>query len=61
MGDGVAIKPSGTDVVAPVDGIIGKILDRNDGFSVESDSGLGFFVKIGTCVRASLRWTRRSR
>ena len=38
VGDGIAIKPTGNKMVAPVDGTIGKIFETNHAFSIESDS-----------------------
>ena len=34
-------------MVAPVDGTIGKILETNHAFSIESDSGIELFVHFG--------------
>ncbi|MBN3908313.1 MAG: PTS glucose transporter subunit IIA [Nostoc sp. NMS1] len=45
--DGIAIKPSGNEVVAPCDGIIRKIFETNHAFSIESDTGIVIFVYIG--------------
>ncbi|MBK8262492.1 MAG: PTS glucose transporter subunit IIA [Nannocystis sp.] len=47
MGDGVAIKPVGHTIVAPCDGIIGKITEMNDAFAIESDSGVEVLVQFG--------------
>ncbi|MGL4600010.1 MAG: PTS glucose transporter subunit IIA [Plesiomonas sp.] len=47
VGDGIAIKPSGNLMVAPVDGTIGKIFETNHAFSIESDSGIELFVHFG--------------
>lgn len=47
VGDGVAIKPEGDKMVAPVDGVIGKIFETNHAFSIESDSGIELFVHFG--------------
>ncbi|MGL4861165.1 MAG: PTS glucose transporter subunit IIA [Enterobacteriaceae bacterium] len=47
VGDGVAIKPSGDKMVAPVAGTIGKIFETNHAFSIESDSGIEMFVHFG--------------
>ncbi|QGX89640.1 PTS glucose transporter subunit IIA [Escherichia coli] len=44
VGDGIAIKPTGNKMVAPVDGTIGKIFETNHAFSIESDSGVELFV-----------------
>ena len=35
VGDGVAIRPTGNKIVAPVDGVIGKIFETNHAFSIE--------------------------
>ena len=40
VGDGIAIKPTGNKMVAPVDGTIGKIFETNHAFSIESDFGI---------------------
>ena len=53
VGDGIAIKPTGNKMVAPVDGTIGKIFETNHAFSIESDSGIaeeGQRVKVGDPV-----------
>lgn len=47
VGDGVAIKPAGNKMVAPVDGVIGKIFETNHAFSIESDSGIELFIHFG--------------
>jgi len=47
VGDGVAIKPSGNKMVAPVNGVIGKIFETNHAFSIESDTGIELFVHFG--------------
>ncbi|MGK2960383.1 MAG: PTS glucose transporter subunit IIA [Candidatus Malihini olakiniferum] len=47
VGDGIAIKPIGNKIVAPVDGTIGKIFETNHAFSIESDSGIELFVHFG--------------
>lgn len=47
VGDGVAIRPSGDTIVAPVDGTIGKIFETNHAFSIESDEGVELFVHFG--------------
>ncbi|CAM3783105.1 MULTISPECIES: PTS glucose transporter subunit IIA [Xenorhabdus] len=47
VGDGIAIKPTGNKIVAPVDGTIGKIFETNHAFSIESDSGIELFVHFG--------------
>lgn len=47
VGDGLAIKPTGNTLVAPIDGTIGKIFDTNHAFSITSDSGIELFVHFG--------------
>ncbi|MGL5007224.1 MAG: PTS glucose transporter subunit IIA [Plesiomonas sp.] len=47
VGDGIAIKPTGNLIVAPVDGTIGKIFETNHAFSIESDTGIELFVHFG--------------
>ncbi|OZN25003.1 PTS glucose transporter subunit IIA [Actinobacillus seminis] len=47
VGDGVAIRPTGNTIVAPVDGVIGKIFETNHAFSMESKEGVELFVHFG--------------
>lgn len=47
VGDGIAIKPAGNKIVAPVDGTIGKIFETNHAFSIESNEGIELFVHFG--------------
>ena len=47
VGDGVAIRPTGNKIVAPVDGVIGKIFETNHEFSMESKEGVELFVHFG--------------
>lgn len=47
VGDGVAIRPNGDTIVAPVNGTIGKIFETNHAFSIESDDGVELFVHFG--------------
>lgn len=47
VGDGIAIKPTGNKMVAPIDGHIGKIFETNHAFSIESDNGIELFVHFG--------------
>ena len=47
VGDGIAIDPSGSLVVAPCDGTIGKIFETNHAFSMETASGVELFVHFG--------------
>ena len=47
VGDGLAIDPSGDVMVAPCDGVIGKIFETNHAFSMETASGVELFVHFG--------------
>lgn len=47
VGDGIAIRPNGDVIVAPVNGTIGKIFETNHAFSIESDEGIELFVHFG--------------
>jgi sugar PTS system EIIA component len=47
VGDGIAIRPTGSQMVAPCDGEIGKIFETNHAFSLESDTGIELFVHFG--------------
>ena len=47
VGDGIAIRPTGNKIVAPVDGVIGKIFETNPAFSTESKEGVELFVHFG--------------
>lgn len=47
VGDGVAVRPIGNKIVAPVDGVIGKIFETNHAFSMESKEGIELFVHFG--------------
>ncbi|MDO4430398.1 MAG: PTS glucose transporter subunit IIA [Lonepinella koalarum] len=47
VGDGVAIRPSANKIVAPIDGVIGKIFETNHAFSMESKEGVELFVHFG--------------
>lgn len=47
VGDGVAIKPKGSKIVAPLSGKIGKIFETNHAFAIESDEGIELFVHFG--------------
>jgi len=44
VGDGIAIKPTGNKIVAPVNGVIQKIFETNHAFSIQSDSGVEIVV-----------------
>ncbi|KAE9527766.1 MULTISPECIES: PTS glucose transporter subunit IIA [Testudinibacter] len=47
VGDGIAIRPIGNKIVAPIDGVIGKIFETNHAFSMESREGVELFVHFG--------------
>lgn len=47
VGDGIAIRPTGNKLVAPIDGVIGKIFETNHAFSMESADGVELFVHFG--------------
>lgn len=47
VGDGIAIRPNGSQIVAPVNGTIGKIFETNHAFSIESTEGVELFVHFG--------------
>ena len=47
VGDGIAIRPTGNKLVAPVDGVVGKIFETNHAFSMESKEGVELFVHFG--------------
>lgn len=47
VGDGIAIAPKGDQMLAPIDGTIGKIFETNHAFSIESPQGLELFVNFG--------------
>lgn len=47
VGDGIAIRPTGNKIVAPIDGVIGKIFETNHAFSMESKEGIELFVHFG--------------
>lgn len=47
VGDGIAIRPTGNKIVAPIDGVIGKIFETNHAFSMESKDGVELFVHFG--------------
>lgn len=47
VGDGVALEITGDKVVAPVDGIIGKVFDTKHAFSIISNNGVEIFINIG--------------
>ncbi|QJC34286.1 PTS glucose transporter subunit IIA [Enterobacteriaceae endosymbiont of Donacia cinerea] len=47
VGDGIAINPTGNIIVAPVDGIIGKIFETNHAFSIKTYNKIELFVHFG--------------
>jgi sugar PTS system EIIA component len=47
VGDGVAIDPTSEFVLAPCDGVIGKIFKTNHAFSMQSADGIEIFVHYG--------------
>ncbi|WAI11835.1 MAG: PTS glucose transporter subunit IIA [Buchnera aphidicola (Macrosiphum albifrons)] len=47
VGDGIAIKPSGNQMLAPVNGKIGKIFDTMHAFSIISEDNVELFVHFG--------------
>ncbi len=47
VGDGVAILPAGNRIVAPADGVIGKIFDTNHAFSMLVADEIELFVHFG--------------
>ena len=47
VGDGIAIRPTGNQLLAPVDGIINKIFETNHAFAMESTEGVELFVHFG--------------
>ncbi|MBQ8814714.1 MAG: PTS glucose transporter subunit IIA [Lachnospiraceae bacterium] len=47
MGDGVAVVPTGTTVVAPCAGTVTMIADTGHAFGMECDNGLELLVHIG--------------
>ena len=47
MGDGVAVVPAGTTVVAPCDGKITMLAQTGHAFGMECDNGLEILVHIG--------------
>jgi len=47
VGDGIAIKPSGNKILAPVNGTIGKIFKSMHAFSIISEDNVELFVHFG--------------
>jgi PTS system N-acetylglucosamine-specific IIC component len=47
VGDGVAIRPTGSTVVAPCDGKLANIFNTNHAFAIVTDSGAEIIVHIG--------------
>ncbi|WP_255562005.1 N-acetylglucosamine-specific PTS transporter subunit IIBC [Zooshikella harenae] len=46
-GDGIAINPTGDTLVAPCEGVIGKIFRTNHAFTLTTDAGVELFVHFG--------------
>ena len=47
VGDGVAIDPTDNVLVAPCEGVIGKIFETNHAFSLDTPSGVEVFIHFG--------------
>lgn len=47
VGDGVAIRPTDSTVVAPADGTVVKIFNTNHAFCLETDKGVELVVHMG--------------
>ena len=47
VGDGVAIKPTGNILVAPVDGVIKQLFPTKHALGIETESGLELLIHIG--------------
>lgn len=47
IGDGIAINPTGSLIVAPCNGIISKIASSNHAFAMRSETGLEIFIHFG--------------
>jgi len=47
MGDGVAVRPTSGEVVAPLSGRIEKLFKGGHGLAIEDDDGLQILVHIG--------------
>lgn len=47
VGDGIAIEPIGKEILAPVNGTIGKIFKTMHAFSIQSNDGIELFVHFG--------------
>ena len=47
VGDGVAIKPTSSEVVAPASGTVVKIFETNHAFCLETDNGVELIVHMG--------------
>ncbi|QCI19647.1 MAG: PTS glucose transporter subunit IIA [Buchnera aphidicola (Brevicoryne brassicae)] len=47
VGDGIAIKPSGNKILAPVNGTIGNIVETMHAFSIISEDQVELFVHFG--------------
>ncbi|CAL4318365.1 PTS glucose transporter subunit IIA [Buchnera aphidicola] len=47
VGDGIAIQPSGSQILSPVNGVIGKIFDSMHAFSIVSEDNVELLVHFG--------------
>ena len=47
VGDGIAIDPTGNQLVAPISGTLAKIFENNHAFSIESPQGIELLVHFG--------------
>ncbi len=47
VGDGIAIRPTSNKLVAPADGVIGKIFETNHAYSMVTTDGVELFVHVG--------------
>lgn len=47
VGDGVAIKPTSSEVLAPAAGTVVKIFETNHAFCIETDNGVELIVHMG--------------
>lgn len=47
VGDGIAIEPTGNEIVAPINGTIGTIFKTMHAFSIQSKEGIELFVHFG--------------
>lgn len=47
VGDGIAVRPTGNEIVAPAKGVISKIFEHNHAFSMITEDGVELFVHFG--------------